>query len=534
MEKILIYSPDSKSNEIIKSIFLDDNDLKKYGIIGFINNDVKTLFGYKCFSINECITINPDKIVIIKSDYSTYSIINNLVYGYGFNKNIFRDESYLVRLRLLEKYKDSKDKTIQKTMLNISNNENFDMYCGYCPEPGKIYRVYWDKEYDMPYIIYCGKKMYYPRQHPIGIYNDGKQYLTAGLEFEQQEGSPHRYTMEYHDIPENGIVVDAGVCEGNFALKYIDKVSKIYLIECDYKWIYPLQLTFKDYKDKVVLCTKALSDKDDDSCITLDTLVGDNRVDFIKMDIEGYEPSALIGAKKVFTNNDIICSICSYHRHGDEKRIIEILSSYGYKTSFSNGHMCFNYEDDWLKWTELRHGLVYAQSERIFMRNKLKREALIEDKYNYMKKIFSEYITTRIEFMMKVSDKYTQNIAFKITDISDITVSCNELVYNGSDNIRVNYIESSAMQLNFNIMFINNGEIDIVFRGIDVKESNGNENIPYWIDYTSILVNGEEKLKQRTPIWYGSPITIKSDVTSGQVINFSVKWLPHIDERVNR
>lgn len=283
-----------------------------------------------------------------------------------------------------------------------------------------------------------------------------------------------------------------------------------------------------------MLCTKALSDKDDDSCITLDTLVGDDRVDFIKMDIEGYEPLALAGAKKVFTNNDIICSICSYHRHDDEKRIIEILSSYGYKTSFSNGHMCFNCEKDWLKWIELRHGLVYAQSERMFSYNKLKRETWIEDKYNYMKKIFSQYVTTRIEFIMKASNADSKNIAFKITDISDITAPCIDVIPNGEENIQVNYIESSAMQLNFSMIFINSGEINIIFRGIDVKESNGNENIPYWIDYTSILVNGEEKLKQRTPIWYGSPIAIKSNVTSGQVINFSVKWLPHIDERVSR
>lgn len=54
--------------------------------------------------------------------------------------------------------------------------------------------------------------------------------------------------------------------------------------------------------------------------INLNTLVTEP-VNFIKMDIEGAEVSALIGADKVFKNSkDIRCAICAYHRHGDEEK----------------------------------------------------------------------------------------------------------------------------------------------------------------------------------------------------------------------
>ena len=53
------------------------------------------------------------------------------------------------------------------------------------------------------------------------------------------------------------------------------------------------------------------------------------------MDVEGAEVEALLGGREMFLNNEIKCSICSYHKSGDEAAIKDILNSYGYRTNTS-------------------------------------------------------------------------------------------------------------------------------------------------------------------------------------------------------
>lgn len=304
--------------------------------------------------------MNIDKLVILNA--GNYSLIyNQLVYGFGFEKQMVTSANFLLNVNVLQKYEKESDAEIQHSISSIKTKNEFDVFCGYCPKPREKYIVEWDEKYDMPYVIFEGKRIYYPRNKQFSIV-DGHQ-CVMGLEYEQQLGSPHTYITEHHNINDGDVVIDAGVCEGNFAIKYIDRISKLYLIECNPNWIYPLQLTFKDYLEKIVICQKFLSDKNDERNITIDELVNGEKVDFIKMDIEGAEVSALKGAKYTFENNNIKCSICAYHRHGDEENIRNILDSYGYSSSVSRGHMLFHCDPERFKWSELRHGIIYGRRE---------------------------------------------------------------------------------------------------------------------------------------------------------------------------
>ena len=57
------------------------------------------------------------------------------------------------------------------------------------------------------------------------------------------------------------------------------------------------------------------------NCVPLDTLVGDRKPTFIKMDIEGCELDALQGARELIRKFHPILSICAYHRQSDLWRI---------------------------------------------------------------------------------------------------------------------------------------------------------------------------------------------------------------------
>ena len=371
MKKILIYGADQITEVGIKTIFKNASKISEYGIAGFIDTEKarakSTFIGLPLYSLGDVKKMQFDKIVVLNQgaiNEGKYRLYHNmLAYGYGFGDDKVESADYLIKTKIIGDNGNgkAKDAETEQTVRQLEAEDSFDLWCGYCPKPMEKYEVTWDEEFNMPYVMFEGKRMYYPPETPFEV-KDGKQYYS-GIEFEQQEGSPHTYITDDIFIKEGDVVVDAGVCEGNFAIKYIDRISKLYLIECDPVWLDPLTLTFRDYLDKIVFCSKFLGNANDEKTVTLDRLVGNDRVDFIKMDIEGAEIDALKGAEKVFRNNNIRCSICSYHKHNDEINIRNILESYGYTTSTSHGHMIFPFESEKFIWSELRHAIVYGKKE---------------------------------------------------------------------------------------------------------------------------------------------------------------------------
>lgn len=254
------------------------------------------------------------------------------------------------------KYTDTYDTEI-KSFLHIMEQQKEPCVYAYNPvKKDKIREAFYDVKKHLYYILFEGKRLYLARNFRFTVLN-GKKYI-CDLWQEQDLNSPHLYEADGITVEEGDILVDAGVCEGNFSLHNIDKVRKLYLIECNPDWMEALRATFEPYKDKVVFCNKFLSDHDTDLAITLNSLVREP-VNFIKMDIEGEEINALKGSDRVFADSgNIKCSVCAYHRHGDEKKIETILQEYGLKTVTSKGYMLFLYDDEIWKNPELRRGIV--------------------------------------------------------------------------------------------------------------------------------------------------------------------------------
>ncbi len=267
------------------------------------------------------------------------------------------DEYYMQKL--IEKYKDSEDQEIQRVLLYYKEN-GVSVFGAYAPDT-KDYEVFRDEE-KHPYVIYEGKRLYYP-DHWRFKRRDGKEWLSD-IMYEQKAGSPHLYIRDESVIPSGSVVVDAGTCEGNFAIRFVDKVSRLYLIEADSVWAECLERTFRPFRDKTIICNKALAGYDSKNTITLDSLLKGQKLDFLKMDIEGAEVDALSGARDTLLNNKVHCAICSYHRMNDEKDIRSILEGLGYRTEVSEGYMFFAYDEHIYDTLDFRRGIVYAEAER--------------------------------------------------------------------------------------------------------------------------------------------------------------------------
>lgn len=156
------------------------------------------------------------------------------------------------------------------------------------------------------------------------------------------------YGKEYFGLKElnlgvGEIFVDAGCYDGGTSFEFID------FVKGDYKKIYAFEPDINSFKvceknlselinsGKCKLFNNALREKEGDvsflnkrnpgSCVgdggniikavSLDCVLKDEKVTFIKMDIEGSEYSALKGARNIIVKNHPKLAICIYHKPED-------------------------------------------------------------------------------------------------------------------------------------------------------------------------------------------------------------------------
>ena len=163
-----------------------------------------------------------------------------------------------------------------------------------------------------------------------------------------------RENDQYVDVfapAENEIIVDAGAYIGDTALRFLkwggDKVAKIYSFELDPGNAAKYEENLRAFRGKVQLVEKGTWDKDETITISsggagshidgegditsgltaIDSVVGDERVTFIKMDVEGAELKSLMGARNTIIKNYPRLAVCVYHKVRDIYEIPEYILS---------------------------------------------------------------------------------------------------------------------------------------------------------------------------------------------------------------
>lgn len=276
----------------------------------------------------------------------------------------FKHWSWLIKQTMIAKYEDCADPVIQETLEYWKTNELSVFNQHIDLNRGTYDKIFMDG--DLPYIYFKTiggdyRKMYIPAEWGLITTYEGEK-VVKDLMQEQLPTSPHLYTKGEHRVHEGDVLIDAGVAEGNFALKYVDICSKIYLFEPEPVWIKLLERTFSDYRDKVEIIPCFVSDITEHNVTRIDDAIPDLRGKnvFLKMDVEGSEPDALRGAKNLLTNNRVRASVCTYHNSDDRIKVKNIFRQYGYQTSTSNGYMVFICDLNILETADFRKGIVYA------------------------------------------------------------------------------------------------------------------------------------------------------------------------------
>lgn len=219
-----------------------------------------------------------------------------------------------------------------------------------------------DNQKQLPYVVHNSKRLYFPHSYPLDfcqrmyISYISEECLLGG---NYREHAPHQYQTEKFKIEEEDILVDVGCAEALLSLDSIEKVAKVYLLEADPIWIPALEATFENYKEKVEIINKYVSDEDTENTITLGSLLKNERDKkmFVKMDIEGSEVSVLKGSLdflKGCSNLKIAC--CTYHREHDAEEIVALFNDMALNYEFSDGYMLFL--GDTIKYPYFRRGLL--------------------------------------------------------------------------------------------------------------------------------------------------------------------------------
>lgn len=364
-ENLCVWGTGKVAKTIFPSFFTQAK--KFFHIIGFFDNfpQNERFFGYNIFNAELIQNIDFDKILICCNKKNTIEIRNQLLEQYNVpNNKIFSHADFLKNL-LKKKYKNSTDKEVCSFVDYLNKDNEVSVFNNFITAKDSYDEVFWDKNIGLPYILFQNinnrkVKMYYPNEYDF-TKHEGK-LAVKNLMYEQAEESPHIYIKSDHKVDEGDIIMDVGVCEGNFALRYAELASQIYLFESDPTWEKPLFYSFAPYAEKTTFIPKRVGASSEEGVARIDEYSPAGKHVFLKMDIEGDEVDALKGARNFLTKNLVKCSICSYHRHGDEKRIRDFLEKQGYMTSISSGYMLFLYGKDFWKYLDLRRGIVYGRN----------------------------------------------------------------------------------------------------------------------------------------------------------------------------
>ncbi len=162
----------------------------------------------------------------------------------------------------------------------------------------------------------------------------------------------HYYQKEHTVIEKDDILLDIGTAEGLFPLTVIDKCKHIYMVEPSRIFTSCLNKTFAKFTDKITIFNVAVGNEDgiisfdedsldgkvtDENILNsykteifkIDSLFKNNeKITFLKADIEGFEQEMLKGAEQTIKRNKPKIAITTYHTQNNPEEIISLIKGF--------------------------------------------------------------------------------------------------------------------------------------------------------------------------------------------------------------
>ena len=290
------------------------NEMDKFGnpwnVVAIVNND-KSTYGYVIINSKKYPVCSPDYIntemqkgvVLICSTY-TMEISNQLekMRIYNYFSELWMNYSYKLKKNIVSENLDHKKIEIAKSCLcDVTSKKLLD----------EIVSKRRKGERDYTDLIYRGESEYFIdelwKPFPDGVFIDGGAYNGDTIE-EIAFWTKNKFKKIYSFEPQRSL---AEYIKEKVLWRYEDRV----IFQNKGLWSSAVTLYFEDGDNNVSgRISENATSKISTCCI--DEVV-DEKVSFIKMDIEGAEVEALKGAQVTIKRDKPYMAICIYHRQTD-------------------------------------------------------------------------------------------------------------------------------------------------------------------------------------------------------------------------
>ena len=116
---------------------------------------------------------------------------------------------------------------------------------------------------------------------------------------------------------------------------------------------------------------------------------------------------------------------------------------------------------------------------------------------------------------------------FQMISVSDDKANVRKPSWLNKDGIGYQ-IQSYAGKVEIVAKATVDGQIRLNLRGLDIrKPDDKSKRIPYWIDYTKLVVNEEVIFDELKSAWHDKPFLHKLDVKADDEVKIQIEWHPH-------
>ena len=233
-----------------------------------------------------------------------------------------------------------------KNRNNVTGREMFDFFfdASYHTKASRfIVSVERDGEFNKVHFKGYDDPLYYPVGFPT-------QSLEQVVVESFYPGNWHYYEVPETKVEANDIVVDCGAAEGLFSFLIHKRCKKVFMIEPVAKFCASLRKTFQESHTAEIVPV-ALSDHEGFASIsehdissslslsvksevsipvtTLDELFfeKDIAISYIKIDLEGFDYQALLGARNLIEKNKPKIAVTTYHEYQHAQQMERYLKS---------------------------------------------------------------------------------------------------------------------------------------------------------------------------------------------------------------
>ena len=151
-----------------------------------------------------------------------------------------------------------------------------------------------------------------------------------------------------------------------------------------------------------------------------------------------------------------------------------------------------------------------------------------EEYYDYMYNIESkdyEFLKKYLQCRIDIKNWGSENNDVLLIDSNDPLRSFHAPDWFKDSNGIGHVLTSNAGSLDLSFKCVNDGTVNLNFKGIDYADRRGNR-IPIYVDYTEITVDDENLVSGSKVFWHDNSFNFQKSVKDGQLIKVKVKWRP--------